>query len=99
MTKTNFLLLSFQSLLYGIISSLQSATIDAASSSSARPRNSNSNTASVRELIPKVVAVAAPVGCFFPFVSVILIKNLCAVNSLIAFNAGVHYQRGTNAWK
>ncbi|ESW19549.1 hypothetical protein PHAVU_006G134600 [Phaseolus vulgaris] len=49
-----------ESLLYGIISSLQSATIDAASSSSARPRNSNSNTASVRELIPKVVAVAAP---------------------------------------
>ncbi|CAJ1962793.1 unnamed protein product [Sphenostylis stenocarpa] len=42
-----------ESLLYGILSNLQSVTIDAASSSSALPRNLNSNTASIRKLIPK----------------------------------------------
>ncbi|KHN14394.1 Hypothetical protein glysoja_012432 [Glycine soja] len=48
-----------ESLLYGILSSLQSATTDAASSSSAPPNTSNSITASVSELISKVAPVTA----------------------------------------
>ncbi|XP_028202976.1 uncharacterized protein LOC114387060 isoform X6 [Glycine soja] len=50
---------SYASLLYGILSSLQSATTDAASSSSAPPNTSNSITASVSELISKVAPVTA----------------------------------------
>ncbi|XP_028179609.1 uncharacterized protein LOC114366817 isoform X1 [Glycine soja] len=48
-----------ESLLYGILSSLQSATTDAASSSSAPPSTSNSIKASVSELISKVAPVTA----------------------------------------
>jgi len=84
---TNLLLLSCQSLLYEIVSSLRSASTEAASSSSVL--STISNTKSVSKLLSEVAPVTNVVGCLYLLLMHFSFKKFVMFNSLINCNAWV----------